>query len=117
VRDPLKPTAGFGLGLPGLKTANEIDNDYLKEALKESEQEEISQLIAKNTENDLENVEESIINMAKKESQQQLNPNEFQDLEQSIMQDCIHQSELDLMQEAIERSIIEQSIREYYSRK
>jgi len=66
VRDPLKPTAGFGLGLPGLKTANEVDNDNLKEAIKESEHEEISKIISQNTENDIENIEESLLNFAKK---------------------------------------------------
>jgi len=117
VRDPLKPTAGFGLGLPGLKTVNEIDNENLKEAILESERDEISHLIAENAENDLENVEESLLNLAKKESSQHMDVSEFQDLDQSLMEEYLQQSELDLMQEAIERSIKEQSIRDFYSHK
>jgi len=113
VKDPLKPTAGFGLGLPGLKTAKEVDIDNLNEAIKESEREEIEKMIADNTENDFENVEESLIELVKKESGQIVD----QDLEKSYMQQFMKQSELDIMQEAIERSIMEQSIREYYSKK
>jgi OTU domain-containing protein 5 len=113
VKDPLKPTAGFGLGLPGLKTAKEVDMDNLNEAIKESERDEIDKIMAENTENDFENVEERLIDLVKKESGQMMD----QDLENSYMQQFMKQSELDIMQEAIERSIIEQSIREYYSKK
>jgi hypothetical protein len=66
-------------------------------------------------ESDMENVEESLVNMAKKESAQQFDENDYQDLDSSIMQDYLNQSELDIVQEAIERSILEQSMREYYS--
>jgi OTU domain-containing protein 5 len=113
VRDPLKPTAGFGLGLPGLKTAKEVDIDNLNEAIKESERDEIDKIIAENTENDFDNVEERLMDLVKKESGQMVD----QDLENSYMQQFMKQSELDIMQEAIERSIMEQSIREYYSKK
>jgi len=116
VRDPLKPTAGFGLGLPGLKSAMEIDNDNLKEAIKESEKEEISQIIAQSN-LELAAAEEDIVNMTKKESAQQIDQLDYSAVEESIMMDSLQQSELDLMQEAIERSILEQSMREYYSRK
>jgi hypothetical protein len=52
--------------------------------------------------------------MAKKESAQELD--KFEDFqEQSIMKDYLMQSELDIMQEALERSIMEQSMREYYN--
>jgi len=70
-------------------------------------------LIAHNSGNDLENVEESLVNMVKKESDQL----DYKDLDDSIMRDYMAQSELDLMQETIERSILEQSLREYYSKK
>lgn len=63
----------------------------------------------------MENVEESLLNLAKKESAQQFDQNDYQELDNTIMQDYLNQSELDLMQEAIERSILEQSMREYYS--
>jgi OTU domain-containing protein 5 len=106
VRDPNKPTAGFGLGLPGLKTVEEINNDNLNEAIKESEFDELSQIIAKTSENDLDHVEESLLNLAKKESEQ----------DDGIFQNTLYQSELDIMQQAIERSIMEQSLREYFSR-
>jgi len=89
----------------------------LKEAILESERDEISHLIAENAENDLENVEESLLNLAKKESSQHMDVSEFQDLDQSLMEEYLQQSELDLMQEAIERSIKEQSIRDFYSHK
>jgi hypothetical protein len=58
-------------------------------------------------------VEERLMDLVKKESGQMVD----QDLENSYMQQFMKQSELDIMQEAIERSIMEQSIREYYSKK
>jgi len=113
VRDPRKPTAGFGLGLPGLKSAKETEEEYVKEAIKESEQEEISKLLLDNKDADFENVEESLIQMAKRESEQEYNKLN----DNVVVQDFINRSELEVMQEEIERAILEQSLREYYSRK
>jgi len=112
VRDPKKPTAGFGLGLPGLKTAKETEEDYIKEAIKESEQEEISKIM-QSKENDFDNVEESLIQMAKRESEAEYNKIH----DNMEVQEFIHRNELEQMQEEIERAILEQSLREYYSRK
>jgi len=73
VRNPEVPTAGFGLGLPGLKTAAEIDEDNIKEAILDSEQEQISQ-ITKEVEKI--NIEENLINLLKEESYKNYNENQ-----------------------------------------
>jgi len=108
VRDPKNPTVGVGLGIPNFKKGS-VDNALVDQALVESEnnfyEEKMMEESIKDSEQTL--IEEELKQSAIEDS---LKQNEHMILEDSLLDQMMYESDLDLTYDLIEQAILLESM-------